>query len=158
MKISKLLPITLALILGMSCASAAPQPTAQADYELTLAPFFNVTHAGTNLESAVSYDDTYTTATIDSDLTGSYILNKTVKNGELSSVSPIMAAYPVVDILLGIFLLGEHASPLRLILVFVIAISIIVLASDTEKTDYAPHPKLGILFAVIYMLLTAFST
>ena len=69
-----------------------------------------------------------------------------------------MAAYPVVDILLGIFLLGEHASPLRLILVFVIAISIIVLASDTEKTDYAPHPKLGILFAVIYMLLTAFST
>lgn len=92
------------------------------------------------------------------DLTGSYILNKTVKNGELSSVSPIMAAYPVVDILLGIFLLGEQASPLKLILVFVIAISIIVLASDTEKTDYAPHPKLGILFAVIYMLLTAFST
>ena len=72
MKISKLLPITLALILGMSCASAAPQPTAQADYELTLAPFFNVTHTGTNLKSAVSYDDTYTPATIDSDLTGSY--------------------------------------------------------------------------------------
>ena len=59
MKISKLLPITLALMLGMSCAYAAPKPTAQADYELTLAPFFNVTHAGTNLKSAVSYDDTY---------------------------------------------------------------------------------------------------
>lgn len=72
MKISKLLPITLALMLGMSCAYATPQPTAQADYELTLAPFFNVTHKGTNLESAVSYNDTYTTATIDSDLTGAY--------------------------------------------------------------------------------------
>lgn len=34
------------------------------------------------------------------DLIGSYILNKTVKNGELSS-SPIMASYSVVDILLG---------------------------------------------------------
>lgn len=92
------------------------------------------------------------------DLTGSYILNKAIKNGELSSVSPIMAAYPVVDIILGICLLGEQATLPKLTLVSIIAVSIIVLSTDTEKTEYAPRPKLGIFFAVIYMLLTAFST
>jgi len=72
MKISKLLPITLALVLGMSCAYADPATKAQADYELTLNPFFNVTHLGTNQESNVSYNDAYTVATIDSGLTGAY--------------------------------------------------------------------------------------
>ena len=92
------------------------------------------------------------------DLFGTYILNKSVKNGELSTVSPIMAAYPVVDILLGMFILGEKATVVELILLFIISLSIIVLATDTEKTKYAPHPKLGILFAVVYMFLVAFST
>ena len=92
------------------------------------------------------------------DLFGSYVLNKSVKNGELSTVSPIMAAYPVVDILLGLFILGEKATILELVLVVIISISIIVLATDAEKTKYAPHPKLGILFAVVYMFLIAFST
>ena len=72
MKISKLLPITLALMFGMSCAYSAPQPTAQADYELTLPEFFNVTHQGTNLTSGVTYDDAYTSAKITNDLTGAY--------------------------------------------------------------------------------------
>ena len=92
------------------------------------------------------------------DLFGTYILNKSVKNGELSTVSPIMAAYPVVDILLGMFILGEKATVVELILLFIISLSIIILATDTEKTKYAPHPKLGILFAVVYMFLVAFST
>ena len=92
------------------------------------------------------------------DLFGSYVLNKSVKNGELSTVSPIMAAYPVVDILLGLFILGEQAKIYEIILVTIISISIIILATDTEKTPYAPHPKLGILFAVVYMFLIAFST
>ena len=92
------------------------------------------------------------------DLVGSYVINKSVKNGELSSVSPIMAAYPIVDIILGILLLRESVGILELVLVVVISISIIVLAADTEKTEYAPHPIWGIIFAVIYMFLTAFSS
>ncbi len=92
------------------------------------------------------------------DLIGSYVINKSVKNGELSSVSPIMAAYPIVDIILGILLLRESVGLLELILVVVISISIIVLAANTEKTKYAPHPIWGIIFAVIYMFLTAFSS
>ena len=92
------------------------------------------------------------------DLVGSYVINKSVKNGELSSVSPIMAAYPIVDIILGILLLRESVGLLELILVVVISISIIVLAANTEKTKYAPHPIWGIIFAVIYMFLTAFSS
>ena len=92
------------------------------------------------------------------DLVGSYVINKSVKSGELSSVSPIMAAYPIVDIILGILLLRESVGLLELILVVVISISIIVLAANTEKTKYAPHPIWGIIFAVIYMFLTAFSS
>ena len=92
------------------------------------------------------------------DLVGSYVINKSVKNGELSSVSPIMAAYPIVDIILGILLLRESVGLLELVLVVVISISIIVLAANTEKTKYAPHPIWGIIFAVIYMFLTAFSS
>jgi drug/metabolite transporter (DMT)-like permease len=92
------------------------------------------------------------------DLVGSYVINKSVKNGELSSVSPIMAAYPIVDIILGILLLRESVGILELVLVVVISISIIVLAANTEKTKYAPHPIWGIIFAVIYMFLTAFSS
>lgn len=92
------------------------------------------------------------------DLIGSYIINKAVKNGKLSVVSPIMAAYPIVDIILGIVLLKESIGILELILVIVISVSIILLATNEEKSKYAPHPVRGIVFASIYMLLTAFST
>lgn len=92
------------------------------------------------------------------DLIGSYIINKAVKNGKLSVVSPIMAAYPIVDIILGIVLLKESIGILELILVIVISVSIILLATNEEKSKYAPHPLRGIVFASIYMLLTAFST
>lgn len=92
------------------------------------------------------------------DLIGSYVINKAVKNGKLSVVSPIMAAYPIVDIILGIVLLKESIGVLELILVIVISISIILLATNEKKSKYAPHPVRGIIFASIYMLLTAFST
>ena len=72
MKISKLLPITLGLVLGMTCVFAEPKGSAQADYELTLLDFFNVTHAATNPSSGVNFNDTYTSATIANGLTGTY--------------------------------------------------------------------------------------
>ncbi len=71
MKISKLLPITLALMLGMSGAYAATQETANADYELTLPEFFNVT-ATPPTATNVTYDDNYTVATINGSLNGNF--------------------------------------------------------------------------------------
>ena len=41
------------------------------------------------------------------DLTGSYILNKAIKNGELSSVSPIMAAIQLLILYLVYVYLGN---------------------------------------------------
>jgi drug/metabolite transporter (DMT)-like permease len=69
-----------------------------------------------------------------------------------------MAAYPVLDIVLGYFLLDEGISVVQLVLVGLICLSIIVLAMNQKKTDKAPHPIKGILFAILYMLLVACST
>ena len=91
------------------------------------------------------------------DLFGSYVINIAMSNGKLTVVSPIMAAYPIIDILLGIALLKERISLPEILLSIVIAISIIVLASRQKKTKSAPHPIKGIIFSVIYMLLVAFS-
>ena len=91
------------------------------------------------------------------DLFGSYVINIAMSNGKLTVVSPIMSAYPIIDILLGIALLKERISLPEILLSIVIAISIIVLASRQKKTKSAPHPIKGIVFSVIYMLLVAFS-
>ncbi len=92
------------------------------------------------------------------DLFASYVINIAVSNGKLSVVSPIMAAYPIVDIFLSMFLLKERMTILELVLVLIITISIIILASNQKKTKNAPHPFKGIIFSLIYMLLIAFST
>lgn len=91
------------------------------------------------------------------DLLGSYVLNIAMSNGKLSVVSPIMAAYPIVDILLGIVLLKEKIGLPEIVLSIVIAVSIIVLASRQKKTRKAPKPLKGIFFSVLYMLFVAFS-
>ena len=91
------------------------------------------------------------------DLFGSYVINIAMSNGKLTVVSPIMSAYPIIDILLGIALLKERISLPEILLSIVIAISIIVLASRQKKTKSAPHPIKGVIFSVIYMLLVAFS-
>lgn len=91
------------------------------------------------------------------DLFGSYVINIAVSNGKLSVVSPIMAAYPIVDILLGLILLKEKIGLLEISLSGLIAFSIIVLAMSQKKSRKSPHPIKGIIFAVIYMLLVAFS-
>ena len=91
------------------------------------------------------------------DLFCSYVINISVINGKLSVVSPIMAAYPIVDILLAVVLLKEQIGIVEIILSTLITISIIVLANNQKKSKTSPHPVKGIIFAVIYMLLTAFS-
>ena len=91
------------------------------------------------------------------DLLGSYVVNISVTNGKLSVVSPIMAAYPVVDILFGIVLLNEKIGILELLLSIIITISIIVLAGNQKKSKNTPHPVKGIIFAAIYMLFVACS-
>lgn len=91
------------------------------------------------------------------DLLASLAINMAVTNGKLSIVSPIMAAYPMVDIILGTLLLQEKTSPLEIALVTIISISIVILAIHPEAGEKAIHPKKGILFSVLYMLLAAFS-
>lgn len=92
------------------------------------------------------------------DLFASYVVNLAVTNGKLSVVSPIMAAYPILDILLGILLLKEKISVVEIILALVIALAIVMLTRKQKATKKAPHPFKGILFSVIYMVLVAFST
>ncbi len=91
------------------------------------------------------------------DLMGSYVINIAASNGKLSVISPIMAAYPIVDILLGIIILKERIGPLEIILSIIITISIVLLALRQKKSKTAPKPIKGIVFAVCYMLLVAFS-
>ena len=92
------------------------------------------------------------------DLFASYVVNIAVHNGKLSVVSPIMAAYPVLDIALGGLLLQEEVGAPKLFLVGGICIAIILLAINQKKSKKAPHPIVGIIFSVVYMLLVAFST
>lgn len=91
------------------------------------------------------------------DLVGSYVINIAVSNGKLSVVSPIMAAYPIVDLFLGLMILKEKIGIIELSLSLIITLSIIFLVMMQKKTKKSPHPIKGIIFAVIYMLLVAFS-
>ncbi len=91
------------------------------------------------------------------DLFASLVINIAVTNGKLSIVSPIMAAYPVVDILLGMLLLKEQVTHLEILLSALITGAIIILATNQEKTSKASNPRKGILFSIFYMLLAALS-
>ena len=91
------------------------------------------------------------------DLFASYVINIAVSNGKLSVVSPIMAAYPIVDIFLGLILLKEKIGTIELVLSAIIAVSIVILAKSQKKSKKSPHPLKGIIFAGVYMLLVAFS-
>lgn len=92
------------------------------------------------------------------DMYASLVINIAIFNGKLSVVSPIMAAYPTLDILLGVLLLHEKATLIEIILSSIISISIILLAINQKKSKKAPHPIKGIIFSIFYMLLVAFST
>ena len=91
------------------------------------------------------------------DLFSSLSINIAVSNGKLSVVSPIMAAYPIVDIFLGLILLKERIGIVEIVLSVLITISIVVLAKNQKKSESSPHPIKGIIFAGIYMLLVATS-
>ena len=91
------------------------------------------------------------------DLFASYVVNIAVANGKLSVVSPIMAAYPIIDIFLGLIIFKESIGVVEILLSIVIASSIVMLASRQKKTKNAPHPLMGVIFSLCYMLLVAFS-
>lgn len=91
------------------------------------------------------------------DLFASLTINIAVTNGKLAVVSPIMASYPALDILLGMFLLNEKVTPLEITLSFLITLAIIILAKNQKGTEKVPHPKKGILFSTFYMLLAGLS-
>ncbi len=91
------------------------------------------------------------------DLFASYVVNISVINGKLTVVSPIMASYPIVDIFLDLILLKEKIGIVEIVLSIIIAIAIMYLASIQKKSKKAPKPLKGIIFAIVYMLLVAFS-
>lgn len=72
MKITKLLPIALAMSLCTGAVFADPSESANELYQLDVATFFNVTHAAGNDTADITVDDTYTTATITGKLSGTY--------------------------------------------------------------------------------------
>ena len=75
MKITKLLPITLALLLGFSSAYAATEATnseKSAVYQLNLAEFFDIEVTPPPAASDVSYSGNYTGISIDTDLVGKF--------------------------------------------------------------------------------------
>ena len=80
------------------------------------------------------------------DLFASYVVNIAVANGKLSVVSPIMAAYPIIDIFLGLIIFKESIGVVEILLSIVIASSIVMLASRQKKTKNAPHPLKGVIF------------
>ena len=90
MKISKLLPITLALMLGTTGVFAAAQNTDKANYDLTLPEFFNVT-ASAPAAVGVTFDDNYTVATITGSLSGSFkvISNTNTKDVYIYGECPV---------------------------------------------------------------------
>lgn len=91
------------------------------------------------------------------DLFASLVVNVAEYNGKLSITSPIMASYPVVDIILGIILLKERTNLMDLVFVLLISISIVLLAMNPTKDKKAPNPTKGIVFSILYMLLVALS-
>ncbi len=91
------------------------------------------------------------------DLFASLVVNIAEYNGKLSITSPIMASYPVVDIILGIILLKERTNLMDLVFVLLISISIVLLAMNPTKDKKAPNPTKGIVFSILYMLLVALS-
>ena len=91
------------------------------------------------------------------DLIASYVINIAMYNGKLSVVSPIMAAYPIIDIFLGLILLKEKIGIIEIGLSLIITTSIVLLARNQKKSKNAPHPIKGIIFSIFYMLLVASS-
>lgn len=110
MKISKLLPITLAMMLGMSGAFAAPVNTDKANYDLTLPEFFNV-KATAPTASPVTFDDNYTVGTIKTTLSGNFhvISNTNTKDVYIYATCPTSDDGDVAA------LYGADASSLKLI-------------------------------------------
>lgn len=92
------------------------------------------------------------------DLFASLIIHIAISNGKLTVTSPIMAAYPILDVILGVWLLKESISIGQIVIISLICLSIIVLASSQQKSNRAPHPIKGIIFACVYMVLVAIST
>ena len=82
-KITKMLPITLALAFVMPCAYAVGEnPNDSAIYSLTLPDYLKIKTTTTPTPSNVSFGDNYSSASIDSALTGAFtvVSNKLTRN------------------------------------------------------------------------------
>lgn len=92
------------------------------------------------------------------DLAASIAVYYSVSMGKLSIVSPIMAAYPIITIFLGIVLLKETPSYLSILLSMIITVCIIIISRVSSKNENNHTYKRSIIYAIVYMFLIAFST
>lgn len=90
---------------------------------------------------------------------GAYLSYLALSNGKLSIVSPIMAAYPIIDIALAVLFLKENISTYQIIASILITISIVVLSFSTDISKSTKKKRLiGIIAAITYMIIIALST
>ena len=106
MKISKLLPITLALMLGMSGAFAAEAISDKADYQLDLQPYFNVKATAPEAAATVEYTGDYDGITV-SKISGTFAVTSNTDTKDVYIFATCKAGEAEVPALYGTALLPK---------------------------------------------------
>ena len=90
---------------------------------------------------------------------GMVFYTKAIKSGKLSVVSPVMAAYPIINVFLGFFILKEDVGMISFLAAICITIAIVVMSFlQTKGTSQGKALNIGLVAAVIYMIIVAFAT
>lgn len=90
---------------------------------------------------------------------GMVFYTKAIKSGKLSVVSPVMAAYPIINVFLGFFILKEDVGMISFLAAICITIAIVIMSFlQTKKTAQGKAFNIGLVAAVIYMVIVAFAT
>ena len=90
---------------------------------------------------------------------GMVFYTKAIKSGKLSVVSPVMAAYPIINVFLGFFILKEDVGMISFLAAICITVAIVVMSFlQTKGTSQGKALNIGLVAAVIYMIIVAFAT
>lgn len=90
---------------------------------------------------------------------GMVFYTKAIQKGKLSVVSPVMAAYPIINVFLGFFILKEDVGFLSFLAAICIALAIVWMSFlQTKGSSKGKTLNIGLLAAVIYMIIVAFAT
>ena len=85
---------------------------------------------------------------------GMVFYTKAIKSGKLSVVSPVMAAYPIINVFLGFFILKEDVGMISFLAAICITVAIVVMSFlQTKGTSQGKALNIGLVAAVIYMII-----